>query len=358
MLNPAPPAGQGRRILAPLLSCIALPLWIHLLQQPSPESFRAEDTYVREAALLLPLAALGTRRNASGAEPARSSLGAMALTDSESLPPTTLNVLGVIAALGGVFWLTASYHRQRLQFSELERSFRALTDREAQSSRMARQLIGLQELDRRRIAQELHDSLGQKLLLIRQNALLAQQAPRPASETLSDIAQSTAAAIDEVRSIAYALRPEELERFGLARAVESLAQDAAHAGGLNLHWSHSGGPARLGSEAEISIFRVLQECLQNVLRHAHAKNIVVETISSPDSFSAVVRDDGVGFHAAQVRGRQDRGWGLPGMTDRMHLLGGSLSVRSAPGAGTEIRVAVPQPSSSLHDRGFVPPTTA
>ena len=250
----------------------------------------------------------------------------------------TLGVL-LVATLG---FLTQDTLRQRHESLRLRRAAAEQERQQAEHNRFARALLASQEEERGRIAHELHDSLGQELLMIRNLALLGGRTGQAPGEALVDIAQRASLAIEEVRDISYGLTPQELERLGLVKALEVLAQEMTDSARLDLAWTCRVDDPGLGPEAEISVFRVFQEALQNAVRHGHAHRIEVELWADAGMFAARIRDDGAGFDVDGAAQARRRGMGLTGMSERLRLLGGHLEVRSAQGFGTEIRLSVPQ----------------
>ncbi|MCW5559569.1 MAG: sensor histidine kinase, partial [Verrucomicrobiae bacterium] len=223
--------------------------------------------------------------------------------------------------------------------------------REQESIRaaFARELINSQEAERGRIARELHDSLGQELLLIRNAALLESRTQNAADGPLTDIAERASRSIEEVRSIAYALRPQELDRLGFVRALETLCQEMAEPVGLAVEFSADPWPGNLSPEVEINLFRVMQEALNNVVRHAQARRLSVRVQADAAGVGICVRDDGSGFHE-QTNRSQRTGLGLRSMRERVRLVGGELAVRSQPGSGTETEIRIPLAAARSGER--------
>jgi len=235
--------------------------------------------------------------------------------------------------------------RGRQSRREADRLRRAGEERDAQDrsrAQFAREILNAQEAERRRLAHELHDSLGQELLLIRNAALLGARRIAEQSGPLSDIAERASRTINEVRSIAYALRPQELDRLGLVRALETLCQEMSESGGLE--WSFAAEkplpPLPLG--AEISLYRVAQEALSNVVRHAAAGHLRFHIKTSGSDWHVDIQDDGCGFEVAAAD--RSASLGLLGMRERIRLCGGSMDLQSAPGAGTQLHIRIPAAS--------------
>jgi signal transduction histidine kinase len=197
--------------------------------------------------------------------------------------------------------------------------------------------------ERQRLARELHDSVTQALYGV---SLYAEAAGRaladgdlqPAAANLREIGATTQEALAEMRLLLFDLRPPLLVEQGLAGALQSRLQAVEARAGLSTTFEGAGAE-RLGPETEQELYRLAQEALNNVLKHAHAARIAVRLDVSPDFVCLEIADDGVGFDPT-LRG--GNGYGLPGMRERAERLGGCLEVDSAAGAGTRVRVKVPR----------------
>jgi signal transduction histidine kinase len=204
----------------------------------------------------------------------------------------------------------------------------------------ARQAAVLEE--RQRLARELHDSVTQSLYGISLYAEAAQRALRhgdaaPAATHLQDIRDTTREALAETRLLLFELRPPLLEQ-GLPTALQTRLQAVEARAGLDVSF-RSHGEDRLATEQEQELFRLAQEALNNVLKHAHARSVQVCFEVTPDRAILEVNDDGVGFDPSF---RGGAGFGLRGMRERAERLGGTLSIDSAPNTGTRVRVEVPR----------------
>ena len=208
-----------------------------------------------------------------------------------------------------------------------------------------RESIEVAERERARWARELHDDTLQGLGALRVRLAAALRVGRP--DQLADAVEGAVVQIgDEIaalRSLITELRPAALDELGLGAAIESLAESRAGAADLEVHLdlalAREDGVAaeRLDREVESAVYRVIQEALTNVTKHAHAENVWIEVAEQSDAIAMVVRDDGVGFDMDD----RGRGFGLVGMRERVALRGGSLTIVSAPGAGTELRGRIP-----------------
>jgi signal transduction histidine kinase/ligand-binding sensor domain-containing protein len=204
----------------------------------------------------------------------------------------------------------------------------------------SRQLIESQESERKRIAAELHDSLGQQLLVIKNRALLALHTSESRAEAvgeLNEISDAASQALDEVREIAYNLRPFQLDQLGLTKAIESMLKKVSHASGIGFSTMIDLIDDLYSKEAEINIYRIVQESANNIVRHSGATEAEVEI--KRDAHGVVIRihDNGKGFAQDPLISHQrGAGLGVAGISERARILGGKHQVRSAPGEGTTI----------------------
>jgi signal transduction histidine kinase len=207
---------------------------------------------------------------------------------------------------------------------------------------LSRRLVDVQEGERRHIARELHDEAGQALASLRYGLrLLEREVDQGASVTqrVAELMQRTDAVIDSLRGLAADLRPASLDHLGLEAALRQYARSAASKFGLDVRFKARGfaGP-RLPAVVETALYRVVQEAVTNVVRHARATRVDVLVEWRGDRVVVMVEDDGVGFEPARVQ-RGDH-FGLLGIRERAEALGGSLILESAPGSGTTVVVEV------------------
>ncbi|MFZ5824670.1 MAG: ATP-binding protein [Bacillota bacterium] len=214
---------------------------------------------------------------------------------------------------------------------------------------VAAQILRAQEEERKRIARELHDETAQSLtsIVVSLEAVEQQFGPEAIDESLlgrlrhtKEIAQRT---LDETRRLMFDLRPSVLDDLGLVPALRWFISQRVLAVGLQADFQTSGLDERLPEELETALFRVMQEAITNSVKHARAKSLRVQLSREDDRIVGVVADDGQGFHPVHVAGKpdKDRGLGLFGMQERAVLVGGTVTVESAPGRGTTVRVSVP-----------------
>lgn len=208
----------------------------------------------------------------------------------------------------------------------------------------SRRLIESQENERKRMAAELHDGLGQSLLVVKNYAAMALKEPKLPEKTqkhLHEISDGASTSIEEVRSIARALRPYQLDRFGLTKTLEDAAELAGQAGHINIATTVDNIDGLFSPDAEISIYRIVQEWLNNLVKHSHASNGRMSVRRDGGMLHMILEDDGDGFDYDAIMKRAATGFGLANLNERIRLLGGSLKIETAPGKGTRLIVALP-----------------
>jgi signal transduction histidine kinase/ligand-binding sensor domain-containing protein len=220
-----------------------------------------------------------------------------------------------------------------------------LKQAQAAQQAFARQLIESQEAERKRIASELHDSLGQSLILIRNWSLMGAsqlEAQSSAREEFDEITATASRAINEVRTIAYNLGPYYLDRLGLAETIRDMINRVAQASGVAFTTDLETLDSSLSREAEINLYRIAQEAINNLVKHSGATEATVALKQTAAGVKLIVSDNGHGFDAAAtLSGARQRGFGLHGLEERVRLLRGAWSLHSAPGSGTRLEVTLP-----------------
>ncbi len=217
---------------------------------------------------------------------------------------------------------------------ENERLFAELGEVQQEFSRLARSSWKVQEDERRHLASELHDHLGQMLTAL-VHRLESADADR------SDCAELARQALEDTRELSRMLRPQVLDDLGLGPALEWLARRAGETAGIEVDVSADPLPeGARDSDLESLLFRIAQEALTNVIKHARADRVRIAMARSGDRVELRIRDDGVGFSPERPGSATERGIGLTGMTDRVGLFGGELTIVSAPGKGTSITATV------------------
>ena len=242
-------------------------------------------------------------------------------------------------ALGLVMLAALVYGGVHQRMARLEK------ERAAQQA-FTRQVILSEENERKRIAGELHDGLGQNLLLIKNRLALAAARQSDVPEHTRQLEAATAAttrAIGEVRAISHALRPTALEEVGLTKAIESMLEQLGEGSATKFAAELDKIDGLLAPEMEINLFRIVQEGLNNITRHAGAAQVILEVKREDPGLRVSLFDDGRGFDAEKLRDGAGarRGLGLASMNERVKYLTGSLDLQSAPGRGTRVTVRVP-----------------
>jgi signal transduction histidine kinase/ligand-binding sensor domain-containing protein len=263
------------------------------------------------------------------------------------------------------------FFRRRIAHLEAER---------ATQHQFSRRLIESQDAERKRIAAELHDSLGQELLIIKNRALLGlQQGPpedgspgpslrdgvsgsadqplsnaRTQHEHLRDISQLTSAALQAVRDIAYNLRPYQLDQFGLTEGIEAIIRKLGSASGIHFDLVVDPIDGVFSSTDESHLFRIVQEATNNIVKHSGATEATVRVQREPGLLRVLIHDNGRGFPLETDGDANDlpratsldqkQGFGFPGMAERVRIMGGTLRAKSAVGHGTQLEFTLPIPT--------------
>lgn len=229
---------------------------------------------------------------------------------------------------------------------ELARVNAELQARERVRLQLLRKVISAQEDERKRLARELHDETTQTLTALGVRLQLALAAPPEARERELEEARTLAArSLDELRRLMHDLRPSVLDDLGLVPALRWYADRHLAARGISARFEVGDLPDRLPYELETALFRAAQEALTNVSRHAGAEMVLVEIAAENGQLALDIEDDGRGFDPTDVTPRPGdlRGLGLLGMRERVELLGGTVTINSAPGRGTHVSIRVPLP---------------
>ncbi len=218
-----------------------------------------------------------------------------------------------------------------------------IQEKEAARQLLLESLVTAQENERSRLARELHDQSGQTLahLLVRLKTLEGKIQEDNLQEDFQSIQEIVSYSIDQLSEISYRLRPPALEEFGLGTALWSLLEQMILESGLELEYSNN-LTAEISQEISVVLFRIAQEALTNVLRHANAKRVSVSLENQAGRVVMVIEDDGVGFEPEQLSGKPtNRHLGLISMTERAEIVGGDLELDTSQGTGTKLRVRVP-----------------
>jgi two-component system sensor histidine kinase UhpB len=218
--------------------------------------------------------------------------------------------------------------------ARLARQVREAQEQEERLRRLSAQVMRAQEEERKRVARELHDDTAQALtaLLVHLRVLENSAPDDETRRRLRELRELTSSTLEGVRRLALDLRPSALDHFGLTAALAASAEEFSKRWGIPVH---------LPPDVELALYRTTQEALSNVAKHARASRVSIALRRLGERLVLRVEDDGKGFRPEEVMASRERGLGLFGMQERLALVGGSLEIRSRPGAGTEVLAQVP-----------------
>jgi two-component system, NarL family, sensor histidine kinase UhpB len=213
----------------------------------------------------------------------------------------------------------------------------------AQLREMAARALQAEEMERKRIARELHDDTAQTLaaLLIRLRVVRSMTDSAEQDAALDDIRAEIARALEGVHRYARGLRPAALDDLGLVPAVETHARMLSEAVGLPIRIESDRLDGLLSSDAELALYRIIQEALSNVVRHSGGTRALVRFEHRGDELHVSIEDDGHGFAVDRILRTEGRGLGLFGMRERAAYTGGDVRIESEPASGTRVRVRIP-----------------
>jgi PAS domain S-box-containing protein len=229
-----------------------------------------------------------------------------------------------------------------------------LLQREKELEILSGARVQAQEDERRRIAREIHDGLGQMLTAIKFNLEILEDmitAGKDERERIDDMKNLLDSVMKEAREISYNLMPSVLDDFGLAPALQLLSEQFANRTNVKVQFQAHGITGRLDSNLEIGLYRIAQESLNNVSKHAEATEVNLQIISHSDGIRLVIEDNGKGIttQPSFIRATGKGGMGLPGMRERASSIGGLLTIDSTPNNGTLITVEVPLIKTDNHE---------
>jgi signal transduction histidine kinase len=236
-------------------------------------------------------------------------------------------------------------HKVADRTRELQEAKEALAQKADQLQRLLTETVGVQERERQRIAHDMHDGINQLLI----GAMLELNSARErlgtgdrsrAEDSLTQVKEVLQRMEREIKQILYDLRPPTLDTLGLAPALRRYAERFQQYSGLACEVQIEGEPLRLPPDVEIGLYRIMQEALQNVSAHAHARQAEVVIRFAPEGVTLTIGDDGEGFDLATVQRDPQGHFGLLGMQERAGSLGGQLAIRTGIGQGTQVIVSV------------------
>ena len=267
-----------------------------------------------------------------------------------SIPIQVVRTLSATIITTGMFNVTRFLETERQQFIVAAQKARleALEQQEAMRKELMRHIVRAQEEERARIARELHDEMAQTLTAFSLDLATLQQTVGTKSkhqnvtlirliERLQDLGKQMS---QNMQRMVYDLRPAHLDDLGLAPALKFLSEYEGSRMNLSVDMQMEGESRRLDPLVETVIYRITQESLTNVARHAQTQSARVRLCFQPEEIQLKITDQGIGFNPSQPF-PAPRGWGLAGMKERAEAVGGTLKVESAPGQGTSITMAIP-----------------
>ena len=214
-------------------------------------------------------------------------------------------------------------------------------ERKAQED-FTRQLISAHEEERKRIAGELHDSLGQNLLIIKNKTILGKRNPEKNPDIVDEISELSSSTLQEVRDISYNLHPYQLERLGLTKAIESITERALKSTNIEFNDNLEIIDNIFSPEVEINIYRIIQECINNIIKHSGASKAYLAIKKEKENIRIKISDNGKGFDANSViSDKSKRGIGIMDIYERAKLFTGKVVFESAPGKGTKCEITIP-----------------
>jgi signal transduction histidine kinase len=279
------------------------------------------------------------------------------------LPPGNYD-FKVIAANGNGVWnlagasirvvVTPPFHQTRwfyslslaclagLALAGYKLRVRQLDRARAAQETFSQKLIATQEEERRRLAIELHDGLGQSLVIIKNRALLSLSTPgdhERAIVQIKEISEASSSALMEIRELASNLHPYQIDQFGLANALETMIERIADSSEIKFSHQIDAINSELPKEAQINLYRIVQESLNNIVKHSAATEARILLKKDSSVLHLLIEDNGKGFNLGAISNAQ-RGMGLTGIAERAKAIGAKPEIHSEPGQGTTITLNI------------------
>jgi hypothetical protein len=252
--------------------------------------------------------------------------------------PTATLILGIIIfiLLFVFFWTFLIIYFKRLNAMRLaQEKLQAEIANEVNNAR-----IEIQQSTLNNISQEIHDNVGQLLSLTKMQLNLLEAQEVKDNNLISEAKDNISKAMTDLRDLAKGMSSDRIQLLGLYDSVTQEALRINKVGRLQVQVNSNGTKKEPEHKKQLVVFRVIQECFQNILKHAQANHVLVTFTYQPDSFHVVIKDDGVGFDY-QPGSPSSEGLGLMNIFNRIHLVGGEVTVNSSPGAGTSVHIKVP-----------------
>lgn len=255
-------------------------------------------------------------------------------------------VAAVFAAVFVIRFLRSFEVETQHMISELQQArLDELQRREALRGELLRRVVAAQEAERQRIARELHDETGQALTAIglglRGVSISLKTDADKAANNLRQLEGLVDHSLNELQRVIADLRPSHLDDLGLAATLRWYCNEVEERAGIKINVEFIGEPREISAEVKTACFRIAQEALTNVVRHAKATAAHVQLQYTAEFVSIIVEDDGCGFEVPNVKTEKNAAWGLLGMEERASLLGGTLLLQSEPGKGTRVVANIP-----------------
>jgi signal transduction histidine kinase len=207
-----------------------------------------------------------------------------------------------------------------------------------QAVNFSRDLINMQEQERKRIATELHDSVGQKLIVIKNKVLrFTKTGSSGFQQNPEGLAESVADAIQEIRSISYGLRPYQIDLLGLAQSIKSLVAESFDTLDISYSLQIDQVDDIKDPDLQINIYRIIQECINNISKHSGAKQVAIDVKREGGVLYIHIEDDGIGFDPKATVS----GFGLKGIRERLHIMHGTIEISNAAPRGTFFKMSIP-----------------
>jgi signal transduction histidine kinase len=242
-------------------------------------------------------------------------------------------VFGVVQASASTMHLLRMERRTMAHLAEVSAARQELRN-------LSAKLVTTQESERKNLSRELHDAVGQSLSAVQFElhnlAVAFGEGQSPLRARVNRVRELVEGSLAMIRNMARLLRPTMLDDLGLAAALEGLAREISRSTGVRVDVQAAGPSEELPDEHKICLFRIVQEALNNVCRHANADSVEIALVTSDSTVSLAIQDDGRGFRAGQAKGL-----GFIGMQERVESLGGDLEILSEPGKGTRIEARLP-----------------
>jgi hypothetical protein len=252
--------------------------------------------------------------------------------------PTATLILGIIIfiLLFVFFWTFLIIYFKRLNAMRLaQEKLQAEIANEVNNAR-----IEIQQSTLNNISQEIHDNVGQLLSLTKMQLNLLEAQEVKDNNLISEAKDNISKAMTDLRDLAKGMSSDRIQLLGLYDSVTQEALRINKVGRLQVQVNSNGTKKEPEHKKQLVVFRVIQECFQNILKHAQANHVLVTFTYQPDSFGVLIKDDGVGFDY-QPGSPSSEGLGLMNIFNRIHLVGGEVTLNSAPGAGTSVHIKVP-----------------